>query len=104
VGATDVLPDLQPATKIHREGLLLPGVQAGVENMNFEEYVGMQVKMVYNDDPNENPRWQKSVRGVVESADEFITIKSNSGFRVAVRKDRVISLRETEQSINASRQ
>lgn len=72
--------------------------------MNLEEYVGKQVKMVYNDDPDENPRWQKSVRGVVESADEFITIKSNSGFRIAVRKDRIISLRETEEAVNAFRQ
>ena len=72
--------------------------------MNFEEYIGMQVKMVYNDDPNENPRWQKSVRGVVEAADDFITIKSDSGYRVAVRKDRIISLRETKEAINGSRQ
>lgn len=75
-----------------------------MKTMNFEEYVGMPVKMVYNDDPNENPNWQKSVRGVVEAANDFITIKSDSGFRVAVRKDRIISLREIKKPTNGARQ
>ena len=69
--------------------------------MLFERYRDQYVKILYNEDAEMSPRWQKTVRGVVKDVDEaFIAIETDDGGDMTIHRDRVISIREIVNGAN----
>jgi RNase P/RNase MRP subunit p29 len=68
--------------------------------MNADIFTGKRVKIVFNEDANEEPQYQKGIRGdLFETDNEFIYLKTDKG-TFMIRKDRVISVREIERNDN----
>ena len=68
--------------------------------MNADIFVDKRVKIVFNEDANEDPRYQKGIRGeLFETDEEYIYLKTDKG-TFMIRKDRVISVREIERNDN----
>ena len=68
--------------------------------MNADIFTGKRVKIVFNEDANEDPQYQKGIRGdLFDTDDEFIYLKTDKG-TFMIRKDRVISVREIERNDN----
>tara|TARA_Y100001937_G_C6979002_1_gene266836 strand:- start:91 stop:318 length:228 start_codon:yes stop_codon:yes gene_type:complete len=68
--------------------------------MNADIFIDKRVKIVFNEDANEDPRYQKGIRGdLFETDDEYIYLKTDKG-TFMIRKDRVISVREIERNDN----
>ena len=68
--------------------------------MNADIFIDKRVKIVFNDDANEDPRYQKGIRGdLFETDEEYISLKTDKG-TFMIRKDRVISVREIERNDN----
>ena len=68
--------------------------------MNADIFTGKRVKIVFNEDANEDPRYQKGIRGdLFDTDEEFIYLKTDKG-TFMIRKDRVISVREIERNDN----
>lgn len=68
--------------------------------MNADIFIDKRVKIVFNEDANEDPRYQKGIRGdLFETDKEFIYLKTDKG-TFMIRKDRVISVREIERNDN----
>ena len=68
--------------------------------MNADIFVDKRVKIVVNEDANEDPRYQKGIRGeLFETDEEYIYLKTDKG-TFMIRKDRVISVREIERNDN----
>lgn len=68
--------------------------------MNADIFTGKRVKIVFNEDANEDPQYQKGIRGdLFETDNEFIYMKTDKG-TFMIRKDRVISVREIERNDN----
>ena len=66
--------------------------------MNADIFIDKRVKIVFNEDANEDPRYQKGIRGdLFETDDEYIYLKTDKG-TFMIRKDRVISVREIERN------
>lgn len=68
--------------------------------MNADIFIDKRVKIVFNEDANEDPRYQKGIRGdLFETDEEYIYLKTDKG-TFMIRKDRVISVREIERNDN----
>ena len=68
--------------------------------MNADIFIDKRVKIVFNEDANEDPRYQKGIRGdLFETDNEYIYLKTDKG-TFMIRKDRVISVREIERNDN----
>ena len=68
--------------------------------MNADIFTGKRVKIVFNEDANEDPQYQKGIRGdLFDTDEEFIYLKTDKG-TFMIRKDRVISVREIERNDN----
>ena len=66
--------------------------------MNADIFIDKRVKIVFNEDANEDPRYQKGIRGdLFETDEEYIYLKTDKG-TFMIRKDRVISVREIERN------
>ena len=66
--------------------------------MNADIFAGKRVKIVFNEDANEDPQYQKGIRGdLFETDEEFIYLKTDKG-TFMIKKDRVISIREIENN------
>jgi len=63
----------------------------------FKEYIGKEVKIVFNLDAEGNPRFRRGHRGTIKTVDDnFLLFVTDRGANITLNRDSIIGVEELQ--------